>query len=425
MKKFLLATTAAMIAAAYVGSATAADFDATPPTFDTYASERIVSGAVLGGASIQHKLGFGVSANNQRYLRYDLTNATFATKVVFGDLTVPGGATVAVAQGGNVGEDYVILTFTAGADIAPEEVVSLAITSLKVTDKGTSVTGQAALYESGNGAQNESAADLLYKTNGTVLAIASGLQFATTPLTTVASVVTEFKEFKQTPTLGAADGWIAADLSQIGKLTHQVKANTLDENGAPLTMVQLTAAGTKVVVTGDFSNATKVFFSAPANCAAESILATLNAGKTEATIVVDTAEVLAAANSGICYTADTTKPQIVQTFTITAEIVPATGADTADQGPLVLGDHDRDGTVLKTAFAETRAGSYSGTVNLANTGTKLAKFSTRCLTTDGSVDGSDGEVEAGKAARFGITAALGLNCPAATVRGLELTFDVV
>ena len=63
-------------------------------------------------------LGFGVSAGSHAFVRYDLTNAKFRAAVVAGDLTLPGQTIntnyiVTVAQGGAVGDTYVIFDVTA------------------------------------------------------------------------------------------------------------------------------------------------------------------------------------------------------------------------------------------------------------------------------------------------------------------------
>jgi hypothetical protein len=164
-------------------------------------------------------------------------------------------------------------------------------------------------------------------------------------------------------------------------------AGTLDETGAPLVMAQLTAAGTSVTVTGDMSFATAVYASAD-DC-------------------------------------DGTTPIEAQSFTIFGDMVPAAGTDTSDRGPLALGDFDRNGTVLKAAFAEsaTAGTGYSSAAHMTNLGASAAPFTVRCLTNVGSVAGTPGSIPANTAVRYGVNSTLG--CPAdGTLRGIELTFAV-
>jgi hypothetical protein len=120
-----------------------------------------------------------------------------------------------------------------------------------------------------------------------------------------------------------------------------------------------------------------------------------------------------------------TDPIPVTTYEISADIVPAVGADTADQGPLVLGDFVRDGTILKHAFAEgAMAGTgFSAAAHLTNLSSGPAPYTVRCLLNSGSVAGNPGTVPANTAVRAGLTASMG--CPAdGTLRGIEITLAV-
>lgn len=417
MKKSLLATTAALIAASYVGSATAAEFDATPPTFDIFASERIISGALLTGTSIGHNLGFGVSNTQDRYLRYTLINGTFATKVASGDLTT--NATAAVVQGGNIGDTFVIIQITAGADLPPEEPVSLAIQGLTVTNKNNSVLGNVRLYDGPANAQAGGQAGLLYARNGVIVAIQSGLAFTTTQFRTTASVATEYKEFIPTAAFAPTDGFVDADTALIGKLTHKAAVGVWNESAAQVLMTELVGAGTSLTVTGDLSQVASLYLGG-ADCAAAGLPFVINATKTAATLVVDTTEYT---DEAICADA-TGDPIRAETYTVSADIVPAAGADTADRGPLVLGQIVRDGTVLKHAFAETAAAGtgYSAAVHLTNLGPTPAGYTVRCVLNSGSAAGRPGIVLANTAVRQSLSG--GMGCDQPNLRGIEVTFAV-
>ena len=425
MKKFLLATTAALIAAAYVGPAVAAEFDAVPPTFDTYASERIVSGAVLAGTSIGHKLGFGVSNTQDRYLRYTLTNGTFAAKVLNADLTIdpalaPLGLTAAVAQGGNVGDNFVILQITAIGDLPPEALLDLAITGLKVTDKTASVMGNVRLYDGPANAQVGGPTGLLYQRNGTIVAISSGLEFATTQFRTTASVATEYKELIPTAAFAPTDGWIDLDTALIGKLTHRAINGVKNETGNQVLITDLVANGTNVTVTGDLSQVTDLYLGDAVTCAQNGPALTINLAKTSANVVVDTLEFTGQA---ICANFSGA-PIPAETYTIAADIVPAVGADTSDRGPLVLGQIVRDGTVLKHAFAESAAAGtgYSAAVHLTNLSANPAPYTVRCVLNAGSAAGTPGTVAANTAVRQSLAG--GMGCAQPNLRGIEVTFAV-
>lgn len=420
MKKFVLAA----IAAACTGAAFAdADFTVTPKTADTYASERIVAGATLDAGALTHVLGFGVSTGQDRYLRYELSNGTFAAAVLPGDLDVDGGnAAVAVVQGGNAGQNFVIFQITANVDLGQGvDVVFTPTSNVVVTSKASNVGATVSLYDFPANAQAGGATGRLYTDSGTLIGIASGLDFSTTPFTTTASVATEYKQFKATASLAPVDGFFDVDTAKIGELDHQVVAGTLDENGLPLVMAQLTAVGTSVTVTGDMSFATGVYASGD-DCATSAAAFTINVAKTAATLVVDTNSYT---DLSICMNVNGTAAIPVSTYEISADIVPAAGADTADQGPLVLGDFVRDGTILKHAFAEgAMAGTgFSAAAHLTNLSSGAAPYTVRCLLNTGSVAGTPGSIPANTAVRAGLTS--GMGCPAdGTLRGLEITLAV-
>lgn len=419
MKKFVLAA----IAAACTGAAFAdADFTVTPKTADTYASERIVAGATLDAGTLSHVIGFGVSTGQDRYLRYELSNGTFDVAVVAGDLVIGGaGADVAVVSGGNVGQSFVIFQITALGDLGQATPVGFDATGVEVVSKATNVGVTVSLYDFPANAQAGGATGRLYTDSGTLIGIASGLDFSTTPFTTTASVATEYKEFKATASLAPVDGFFDVATAKIGELDHQVVAGTLDENGAALTMNQLTALGTSVTVTGDLSFATGVYASAD-DCATSAAAFTINVAKTAATLVVDTNSYT---DLSICMNVNGTAAIPVTSYEIAADIVAAVGADTADQGPKVLGDFVRDGTILKHAFAEgAMAGTgFSAAAHLTNLSSGPAPYTVRCLLNSGSVAGTPGTVPANTAVRAGLTS--GMGCPAnGTLRGLEITLAV-
>jgi hypothetical protein len=175
----------------------------TPKTADTYASERIVAGASLNAGSLTHLLGFGVSLGQDRYIRYELTNGTFAAAVLPGDLDVDGGnADVAVVQGGNAGQNFVIFQITATLDLGQAvDVIFTPTSNVVVTSKATNVGATVSLYDFPANAQAGGATGRLYTDSGILIGIASGLDFSTTAFTTTASVATEYKQFKATASL--------------------------------------------------------------------------------------------------------------------------------------------------------------------------------------------------------------------------------
>lgn len=166
MKKFALKATVAATALLASGlSMAAVDLDAATGVAN-FAKELVnVSGTAasftLGGSAVldvDHKIGFGVSTSQNRYLRYTLTNATFANTVGVSDLSfnttpvAPATTAISVVQGGGAGDNFVIFQVTPGADFLANEVVTFALDTpkIKVADKTKAVELKYALYgESG------------------------------------------------------------------------------------------------------------------------------------------------------------------------------------------------------------------------------------------------------------------------------------
>lgn len=422
MKKFLLAaTTVAALSAMSTAALANVNLD-TGAGLTTYASELITNGTTaLNGVvlDVDHKLGFGVSDTQTRYVRYTLTNGVFNTAVDAGDLVVPGA--VAVVQGGAAGQNFVIFQFTAAGNLPEAAPVTFLLggsVGVKITNKSSGVSLGYQLYETAADAAAGGAAGLLYSKTNTVAGIASGLTFTTTTNTTTAEVADEYKEF--------ANG-IAPTLAKIGNLTHQATAGVVrPADGLQVVITDLVAAGTKVVIATDsnwnpVTNIADVYLSNDANCGGVAIAATARTATTT-DIIVDTAE---SNGLGICYQANGTTPIEVQSFTITGDVVPAAGTDTSDRGPITLGNFIRNGTVLKAAFAEAAAAGtgFSSAVHMTNLGSSAAPYTVRCLTNAGSVAGTAGSIPGNTAVRQGVTS--GLGCPAdGTLRGIELTFAV-
>lgn len=424
MKRFLLSATAAAIVTGWTGVAVAAvDLD-TGVGLSTYASELITNNvtSLNGGAlDVTHVLGFGVSNTQTRFIRYTLTNGVFATPVSIADLTVGAGDAITVAQGGGAGQNFVIFQYTAGSDQLQTQTVAFNLGSgigVTVTNKSSGVSLNYQLYETAANAAAGGSTGLLASRSNTVAGIGSGLTFTTTPNTTTAEVADEYKKFKN---------GITTTLAKIGNLTQQATPGVLRPvDGVQVVIGDLVAVGTSVVITtdsnwGPVTAITDVYLSNDANCGAVGNAAASRTANTT-TIVMNATESL---GYGVCYQANGTTAIEAQNFTIAANVVPAVNTDTSSRGPIALGNFDRNGTVLKAAFAET-AGSgtgFSTSANMTNLGASPAPYTVRCLTNTGSVAGTPGTIPAGTAVRYGVNSTLG--CPSTgTLRGIELTFAV-
>ena len=109
-----------------------------------YAKESITTAQVTGGMvqvtaattelNTLVATGFGVTSTTHAFIRFDLTNAKFKTAVVAGDLTAVTGTitNVTLAQGGAVGDTYVIFDVTSGG-LSQTDKLQLALAGLQVS----------------------------------------------------------------------------------------------------------------------------------------------------------------------------------------------------------------------------------------------------------------------------------------------------
>lgn len=434
MKKFVLAVTTAAIAAGWSGMAAAAVNIDTGAGLATFASERIVPGAVLAGPAVdvQHAIGFGVSLDQDRYIVYELTNATFATQVLNGAV-VGANITSAVAQGGAPNTSKVIMQITATANNNPDAILTFLLGAIgaKVTSDAAPVQIKASLFDGPANAQayvtSGSLTGLLYTTGvRTAANIASGLEFATTQRTSTAAVATKFINFKANPTLGGSDGFVNPTLAIMGLPTFQDKAGVLNEASGDLLFTELVQASSLTVtsdIPGGLGSAAGISLEVTGTCAVPggTIGGVIDITGTSVTFNTGTTPIPPTAQ--VCFTADNTDAIARQTFTIAASLTAAVGADTVAPMPLVLGNFIRDGVVLRAAFAETTGAiGMSSAVHLSNVSNSNAAYTVRCLRNVGSVAGTPGVVPANTAIRHGLSS--GMGCPSdGSLRGLEVTFE--
>lgn len=385
MKKFVIKATALAIGALVGGGASAAvtavvDFESSTPTVNNYAKELPYSNALplahTGGLNFSSKIGFGVSNGQTRYIRVDYTNAVLDAAhagVIGTDIEInntnAANHTVALVQGGAAGESYVIYQITAGTDLSAAAPVDVKVPDLRVTSTGAPVQATFSLHETAVSAVAGSAgAGKLYSKTANIATFGSGLAYALTANTTTASVEKSFQEFKTT---GSTPG-VSALKAKIGKVTYTAAASTLRADGTQVVLADLVAAGTKLVVTGDFTavaganlaaQKTNVFLDNNDNCGVSTVATNAFVGTfAGAEFVLDTDS----ATKNVCYTVASTsgagtKEISAGSYTAGLTVTAATDTVTANVAAATLGSIDRDGTELHAPFATI----YSGTGNRA------------------------------------------------------------
>lgn len=437
MKKFLFsATTAAVLAALSSGASAVVNLDDGTGSVN-YASQLVVAGttALTGGAAdVSSTLGFGVSNGQTRFIRYDLTNAKFKAAVVPGDLTGPA-STKTVAQGGAAGDSFVIFQISATADVPQTQTVTFASgsgasTGLVIQSAGSAVQMAYSLYEDAPSAAAGGAAGRLNANFApqTVAGLVSGLSFTTVQNTTTVDVAaaTPYTRFI------AGVGGTSTTIAQIGTVKADAATGVLDPaTGLQVAYNKLVAAGTALVLKGDFGAAeapstagTGVYLGVDGgNCGTPGTAPTPATPVASASFATGATPVL---TRPLCFSvkAGNTIQIPTQSFTVEMKVTAAGGSTTTDQPAIGAGAFQRNGLVLKTAFAETTTASgVSSAIHLTNTTANAAPFKVRCILNSGAVDGTPGSLPANTAQRFSLTS--GLGCPSTgTLRGVELTFAV-
>ncbi|MCX2865114.1 hypothetical protein OOZ63_25120 [Paucibacter sp. PLA-PC-4] len=386
MKKFVFKATALAIGALVGGSAFAAiTLSDTTADARTYATELVASGDNLSDANLAttSKLGFGVSAAATRYVRFDLTNAKWNTAVTPArlDAGVAAAGTsytpdVAVVAGGTTADSYVIFQVTADVNYDQGDALSLALNTIgvKVTSTASPVALTYAMFETAGQAVANDANVKLAGYSETIAKFGKALSFVVTPGTQVASVEKAFKEFTTTGTNSAP----LAKTAKLGKVDNTV-GTAFTAAGVAVANADLIAAGTKLVVTGDFGAKGSVFLDGDDNCATSATAATFATGNTTtASITTGAAAVL----GNVCYTVtgDTAVPE--QVASVVYDVTAAGASTTADTASTTLGTILHDGTTLQAPFATIHP-DYLSRVVLTSTYGVDAAVSASVITEDG------------------------------------------
>ncbi|WP_049631508.1 hypothetical protein [Cellvibrio sp. pealriver] len=235
-----------------------------------YAKEAITTGQVTDGMvqltaagtelNTVADLGFGVSAGSHAFVRFNLTNAKFKTAVVAADLTLPGQTVttnyiVTVAQGGAVGDNYVIFDVTAVTAQTQTQDVQLALAGLQVSPTAATTISYAHYSTSPNAVGQTGA---LATDSYAGISVAEVLVPTVVATDRVADVTT-------TPAFTAFVNPASAT-AQLGTVEFKLTAGSLTAVGAPVTalnqVINVADGQSSMTVAGDLS------FTTDANAAA-------------------------------------------------------------------------------------------------------------------------------------------------------------
>ncbi|MBC8687308.1 hypothetical protein H2137_04230 [Aeromonas hydrophila] len=253
MKKTLIALAVAGLS--FNAAATVTIGDST--TVKSYASE-IAMPATLTNAGtaldVKTPIAFSVTKDVKRYVRFDLTNAEFATAITSDKLTtdatyypgsgaVPVDLSASVSVGGGVGSKFVVIEITPIATLENTANLTLALNKVKALSGEASVNYR--LYETGVDANAG---------NDKILAQKEGKLFTSKSALTVAVVKGADRKIDvtQESKFFTDDAKKNIKATDVGTLTVKADGDVLDAKSTNMTMAKLVKTSA-VVVTGDFS----------------------------------------------------------------------------------------------------------------------------------------------------------------------------
>lgn len=415
-------------------AAAAVNLDTGTGSGGTYASELVipaVTGTTLnrGAAADQqavNTLGATFGSQQQAFIRYDLASGTFVGVPALSSSTA--GRVTQVSQGG-AGQNYVIFAIspaTAGdIHLEAQEVITVTANGINVTNQNA-VPIQYRLYETLTAAVNQTPGSALKTVSGTLVSFANAISTALNPTPdAVADVAAANGPYTAFVPLAGSPNYSR----QISNWHTTYTARALANGAFTAGPGAILGNTNSVTIEGDWSAAQNLHLHSSGSCSPGSFVlaGTINPTKTAATFANLSATDITATHWYACF--EIAQPNSIaipaSSYTGLIDLVPANASVTVSDAATAPGRIVRNGTVLKAAFAEsTSAAGVSSTISLSNTGSRAANFTVRCLLNVGSVAGNPGVVPAGQALRFGLTSAGGLACPATTVRGVEITFDV-
>ncbi len=379
MKKFAIKSIAIAASALCAGGAWASvNLDAVPQAPTAFASELnytavAPSVGITGALVVTTKLGFGVSAAQDRYVRIDLTGAKLAVASAAPNAPVgaPAFANSVLVQGGAIGETYAIYQITAAAGGSTAgDVVTITLPNLAVpAGNAAPVNVTYTLYETATAAVANAPGTNLYQNAGSVAVFKKALQFKLTPGENTAIVAEAYKKFT-----GASVGPVT-----IGSFDYGVTAGVAGANGAPVALAALVTPPSTATFTGDFgaTAAAGVYVDAP-GCAGPGLPVVLNLAKTSGTLALGGA--LAA---DLCYKVTGTKVLPIQTIKAALAVTPAAGSNAASVDAAAIGSILHDGTELQWPIVQ-QPGGWLPRIVLTNTGGSDAPFEANTTAAPGS-----------------------------------------
>lgn len=349
----------------------------------TYANEISPDGMIISDPNLDTVtlMGFGVTTGRSLYVRFDLTNATFASAIPAAALDAGNTSAgnnyspnVVIASGGATTDAYVVFQITADTDYAPTDYFSFALAGaggVNVTTGGTDVGLTYSLYETATAAVIGGTTGRLATQSETIAKFGPGLTFAVTTNDSVTSFDSDFKEFSASSP--------STTLAKLGTVNYSVNPVLV---GSGVSFVSLVSAATKLKVAGDFTAAGSVGLDSSGNCDGTNEVAGIpNADNTSIDLVVGTT---AYTSGAICYAVNATTVLPEQTVTVALDLALAGSPYDLLFPDQMLGTISHDATTMVAPLVQISSGWLSRLV-LVNHGRVARAYKVRALSVGGVV----------------------------------------
>ena len=409
-KKLLSLAVAAGLASS---SAMAVDLNAGTGS-NVYATEIAIGAAgatvlaPVAANNVTVNAGFSISDSTERYMRFDITGATFTDAtglaLVVDDSSGAGNALEVLSSGGAATDTYVIYEVTASgaATVATTNDAVLSLPNLSVTSIGA-IGVTYSLFADAIDAVNNTTANALATNTGTVASAGAATTVANTTTAggALASSLIDVTAGAAAFVVGA--GGLTTSTNTIGSITlaNSATAGNQTDGATDVTHTIATASGT-LVVTGDFTATQDLTANAPDGTYTPGTAVFIdNAGATDcgsidlgASTVTDTTATFAAfgaaasANSVICIAVNGVSTIAAGSYSAVYTPVANTGYTLAATS-LNLATLAKNGstTVLNLALSPT--GAYPSFIRVNNTSNIAGDVTITLINDDGDSSAFD------------------------------------
>lgn len=398
MKKLLISSAIAA-AMGTSGFAQAVDFTAeTDGAPVTYANEIALGtdGTVLQSGTNAlagtFEFGFGASAAEQRFVRFELSEgATFEGDPSLdvyeaGTTTAISGTNVTKSSGG-AGENFVIFQVTAPDATAIPSEADVLLSASTTADEGIKVTNKSGVsltysqYQLASEAVNEQGA--LASDSGVLVSFVDSLTQTVVNQSSGSGnlyidVAQESKYFTASTTGGSGQ----LRQTSVGQVTYGLVATPpYVADGSAVTLAKLTSAPAELVISGDFSGAVDATNPDNGVSLVTGTDCTVDGGETETAASSLTAESAtfiltdgaspasaeALANSTLCFETDGETTLSNRSFNGAIELTAADGYTLSDLALGEVGSLSKNGSTAVLNLALTPDGAFKNFIRITNT----------------------------------------------------------